>query len=349
MGKVRSDLFESSATMPFEDLLKRMNLVERTYEKYYPKNVALMFFNPEPHKFFPQTQIDVVHFPDGPGGDSFSEKIFQGPLDQMLTEALSYIKSRFILEHIQKVPGIPEAKRFFNYPFQAIEEALCNAIYHRSYQEREPVEVRILPDKITIHSIPGPDHSVSEKEIEGLTFTSRRYRNRRIGEYLKELQLTEGRGTGMPKIIRACKRNGSPLPIIHTDANRSFFMFELNIHEEYQELSDQVGDQVQLLDIDEVKEFYEDKSDQVTDQVQKMIMLLKNTSLSRKEIMERLNLVHIHSFRELYLLPSIEAGFVVMTIPDKPRSINQRYKLSPLGQQTINSIHSINVNPDEEL
>ena len=31
---------------------------------------------------------------------------------------------------------------------------------------------------------------------------SRRYRNRRIGEFLKELDLTEGRSTGIPKILR---------------------------------------------------------------------------------------------------------------------------------------------------
>ena len=35
----------------------------------HPLNVGLMFFNPAPQKFFPQTQIDVVQFPEGPGGD----------------------------------------------------------------------------------------------------------------------------------------------------------------------------------------------------------------------------------------------------------------------------------------
>lgn len=312
LGKVKSDLFESSASMLFEDLLKRMNLVERTHEKYYPKNVALMFFNPEPQWFFPYTQVDVVHFPDGLGGDKFSETSFKGPIDQMLINALNHIKSRYILEHVQKVPGVAEAIRLYNYPYQAIEEALCNAVYHRSYEVREPIEVRILPDKITIHSIPGPDVSVTEEEIKGLDFTSRRYRNRRIGEYLKELKLTEGRGTGMPKIIRACQNNGSPMPIIHTNPDRTFFMFELSIHPAYKALNEQVPDQV-------------------SDQVLKLLILLKDEPLSRKELMDKLKLVHAHSFRELYLLPSMNAGYVVMTIPDKPRSINQKYSLSPLG------------------
>jgi ATP-dependent DNA helicase RecG len=43
-----------------------------------------MMFNPEPHRFFPIMQIDVVRFPkEGLGGNQFSERIFQGPLARM--------------------------------------------------------------------------------------------------------------------------------------------------------------------------------------------------------------------------------------------------------------------------
>ena len=61
---------------------------------------------------------------------------------------------------------------------------------------------------------------------------SRRYRNRRIGEFLKELDLTEGRGTGIPKILRAMKANGSPPPEFRTDDDHSFFATILPIHPE---------------------------------------------------------------------------------------------------------------------
>ena len=47
-----------------------------------------------------------------------------------------------------------------------------------------------------IHSIPGPDRSILDDEMKHQRFLSRRYRNRRIGEFLKELELAEGRGTG---------------------------------------------------------------------------------------------------------------------------------------------------------
>ena len=58
----------------------------------------------------------------------------------------------------------------------------------------------IVENRIHIVSYPGPDCSISEKSIEDKNMIARKYRNRRIGEFLKELKLTEGRNTGIPKI-----------------------------------------------------------------------------------------------------------------------------------------------------
>ena len=127
-----------------------------------------------------------------------------------------------------------EAIRFFNYPYQAIEEALVNAVYHRGFDIREPVEVRIMEDRIHIVSYPGPDRSISEKSIEDKNIIARKYRNRRIGEFLKELKLTEGRNTGIPKIKRALKNNGSKEPEFETNETRDYFITTLFIHEGFE-------------------------------------------------------------------------------------------------------------------
>jgi len=58
--------------MDFVQLCRNMNIVDGPEKYVQPKNVGLMFFNPEPYKFFPQTQIDVVYFPNVNGVDSFS-------------------------------------------------------------------------------------------------------------------------------------------------------------------------------------------------------------------------------------------------------------------------------------
>jgi ATP-dependent DNA helicase RecG len=122
--------------------------------------VGLLFFNETPERFFPGVQIDVVWFPEGAGGDRFEEKIFKGPLARMTREALSYIQRNYLRETVIKHPERAEATRVWNFPYAAIEEAVVNAVYHRSYDEREPIEVRISHDELVVVSFPGPDRSI---------------------------------------------------------------------------------------------------------------------------------------------------------------------------------------------
>lgn len=63
--------------------------------------------------------------------------------------------------------------------------------------------------------------------------SNRRYRNRRIGDFLKELHLTEGRNTGFEKILNALEANGSPKPEFETDDEHSYFISRLFVHEAF--------------------------------------------------------------------------------------------------------------------
>ena len=233
LREVGSSLYQESGNMDFTELCRNMNLISTLPEYTKPKNVGLMFFSLEPEKFFPYAQIDVVQFPDDLGGDQIIEKTFKGPLHQQLREALQYIRNSVLTERVQKLPDVAEANRFFNYPYVAIEEALSNAVYHKGYDIREPIEVRVLPDRIEILSHPGADRSISIEGLKSYRVSSRRYRNRRIGEFLKELHLTEGRNTGFQKIIRALKANGSPMPIFETDEDRTYFLTTFLIHPDF--------------------------------------------------------------------------------------------------------------------
>ena len=132
-----------------------------------------------------------------------------------------------------KFPDRAEAERFFNYPYAAIEESLCNAVYHKGYDVREPIEVRILPDRIEVVSHPGAGRSISEEGLRTYRVFNRRYRNRRIGDFLKEMHLTEGRNTGFWKILNALERNGSPAPIFETDPERLSFCTTIFIHPQF--------------------------------------------------------------------------------------------------------------------
>ena len=230
---VKSSLYEKSKTGDFVEVCSDMNIISNLPEYIRPKNVGLMFFSMEPDKFFPYTQIDVVQFPEGLGGDDIIENTFKGPVHQQLKDALQFIKNTIITEKIVKHPDRAEADRFFNYPYAAVEEALSNAVYHRSYDEREPIEVRVEKDRIEIVSFPGPDRSVTIEGLKSYRVSNRRYRNRRIGDFLKELHLTEGRNTGFKKILDALEMNGSPKPEFETDADHSYFISRLFVHKSF--------------------------------------------------------------------------------------------------------------------
>lgn len=237
LKEVKSSLYEKSKTGDFVEVCSNMNIISNLPEYTKPKNVGLMFFSMEPDKFFPYTQIDVVQFPDGLGGNNIIEQTFKGPIHQQLRDALQYISNTIITEKIVKHPERAEADHFFNYPFAAIEEALSNAVYHRAYDEREPIEVRVENDRIEILSFPGPDRSVTMEGLKSYRVSNRRYRNRRIGDFLKELHLTEGRNTGFKKILDALEANGSPKPEFETDEARSYFITRLFMHKGFNSVS----------------------------------------------------------------------------------------------------------------
>src|SRR5262249_46660295 len=146
-----------------------------------PRNVGILFFNEEPRKFLPGAQLDVVIFPGGPGGGEIIEKTFAGPVHEQVRDALRYLQNHVLREKVLKRKDRAEATRIFNYPFAAVEEAVVNAVYHRSYEQREPVEVRVNPEGIDIVSYPGPDASIRIEALNAEKIVARRYRNRRIG------------------------------------------------------------------------------------------------------------------------------------------------------------------------
>ncbi len=233
---VNSTLVEQIESSPLNDIYRAMDLVGGFEELLYPKNIALMMFNYRPEKFFPYSQIEIVEFPNGLGDPTFYEKpAITGPVYVQIQKALEQLQNVVLKEQIYKLPDRAESQRVWNYPLRALEESIVNSLYHRNWEVREPVEIRILPDCIEILNQGGPDRSVKLDEIKSGIIHNRRYRNRRIGDFLKELNMTEGRGTGIPIIRKEMKNNGSPEPRFETDENYSYFITTLPIHPVFME------------------------------------------------------------------------------------------------------------------
>jgi len=64
---------------------------------------------------------------------------------------------------------------------------------------------------------------------------------------------------------------------------------------------------------------------------------LENKDMSTSELMEYMGLKHRASFRKNYLHPCLEKGYIKQTLPDKPNSRLQKYRLTPKGHQVLNS------------
>ncbi len=234
LAKIGSKLEASLFTQPLNQTLEQMDLMDGPTENRMIKNVAAMMFCEHPEKFFKYTQIDIVTFPEGRtnGPNNFSETTIRGSVPQLINGALTYLKNNIIREFVVKQKDVPESIRYFNYPVQALEEIIVNSLYHRDYQLYEPIEISIEPEGIHILSFPGPDRTISNVAIkEGDRLISRRYRNRRLGDFLKEMDLTEGRSTGIPTVQDELQKNGSPRASIETNDERSFINVFVPIHE----------------------------------------------------------------------------------------------------------------------
>lgn len=276
-----------------------------------------------------------------------------------------------IKQRITKPSDTEKSIKVFNYPYQAIEEAVVNALYHRDYMEREPVEITIEPTHIDILSYAGPDRSISAEAIKAARkLKARRYKNRRLGDFLKELGLTEGRATGIPTIQKHLRLNGNRPAIIETDNDRTYFLITIPCHEKFEDDHTQITVQekwelptelIQLLGqvSTQVKATINQhdtlKKNLIGELLVQVLVQVRKNSKYRNHLLElatsvldTLNLLHdreysaqainntlefgeIKDLKRRILTPLIDSGYITMTIPDKPNSRNQAYKLTEKG------------------
>lgn len=122
----------------------------------------------------------------------------------------------------------------------------------------------------------------------------------------KDLDLVEQLGSGIPRILQTYTQDS--------------FHFSENFL------------RVTLPSIESVTHTQQD-----TQQVKELLKVFKGVH-SRSELQEMLGLSDRENFRQNYLQPAIEAGFVALTIPDKPTSRNQRYYLTDKGKALLKSL-----------
>lgn len=222
-----------------EKIYRRMRLTTKVNDHEVPRNVGLLLFSADPTEWFRGAKIEVVQFAADRGGDVQEERVFTGGLLDQYRDCMGYLESLSV-NHLQKRELRSQLRSWVSYPVPALQEALVNALYHRSYdvEHPDPTKVYLFPDRVEIVSHPGPVPGIAHEDlVPGAEFGGVPARNRRIGEFFKELKLAETRLSGLPKMYKAMAANGSPPPRFKFDESRTYFQVTLPAHPEYAALS----------------------------------------------------------------------------------------------------------------
>ncbi|MDE7420953.1 MAG: putative DNA binding domain-containing protein [Muribaculaceae bacterium] len=227
-----------------------------------------------------------------------------------------------------------------------------------------PVENRSIKN---VAAMAGPDRSISSEAIKAARkLKARRYRNRRLGDFLKELDLTEGRATGIPTIQKSLRDNGSSPAIIDTDNDRTYFLMTIPCRDGFSSevvntlsnvenyISDGLGqilgqhtvqvqeyinqcditNKIQLVQI--LEQLFvqvwnssrtKDNASEIISDTIDLLCMLHESPLSANELSNRLDYTSTKDLKRKMISPLIKLDYITMQIPTNLRVRNRLISL----------------------
>ena len=226
--------------------------------------------------------------------------LIRSPLILAVEEAMNFIKRNIRLGY--EFTGELKRKEIWQFPLQAIRESLLNAIVHKDYSNPTDVIIKIFDNSIEV-SNPG-------KLLNGLTINDlkhnnykARHRNKLLTEAFYLTGDIEKFGTGFIRIRNWLK----DYPNISYHLTGDSMIFSIGFFEENFQVTPQV-----------------------TPQVRELLQIVDG-EMYRTEIQERLRLSDREHFRLNYIQPALRFELIEMTIPNKPNSRLQKYRLTANG------------------
>ena len=233
-------------------------------------------------------------------------KEFNGNVYDIFEEVMGYLQAKLNSALIPNARGRDERLEL---PESALREAVVNAIAHRDYRSTANVQVYIFHDRVEIVTPGGLPAGMHEKDLGNRSVP----RNPLLFSMLYRMGLVEQIGSGIRRIRDACLEYGVAEPLI--DVSQDWLTVRFPRQEETP--TTQVTTQVTA---------------QVTAQVERLIAVTEG-DMTRAELMAALGLKGRSHFSRAYLQPGLDAGLIEMTIPDRPNSKMQRYRLTANGTQ----------------
>ena len=184
-------------------VLEKMNLITEGQ----PTWAAILLFSRQTNKFISQAAIHCGRFKKG--NIVIDDRMIVGTVFEQIDEAMDFIRKNINVEFV--MTGRPQRDQIWDYPLEALREALINAICHRDYTIFSNIEVRIYDDKLIIRSPGFLPYGITLEEL--YKPHSSTLRNKGLAEVLYDTELIERWGSGIEKIQQHCLDAGLPEPI----------------------------------------------------------------------------------------------------------------------------------------
>ena len=294
---------------------------------------AILLFGVNPQKFFPRARLRFVRYEGrtaevGERMNVVKDRKFTGRILEQVLDAIDFVKTQ-IREYTKLGKGAT-FKTVPEYPEFCWTELIVNAVAHRDYSIKgTDIQIKMYDDHLDVESpgiLPG---LVRISNIREFHFS----RNPKIVELLNEYDLVKEFGEGVDRIYRDMEAAGLPEP----EYKQSVLMLSARLkNKKYgvEELDDSTwllsehdgdhdGDHDREYDGDYDGDYVENHEESIDRQ--EMILEFCRIPRTRKEIMDYLKLFNRGRFNERYMRPLLDSGKLRMTLPDKPKSRNQKY------------------------
>ena len=190
----------------------------------------------------------------------------------------------------------------------ALREAIINAVVHNDYTREVPPKFEIFDDRIEITSAGGLPEGIKKQEFfMGFSVP----RNQEIMRIYKDIELVEHLGSGIPRILQSYSEECFQFS---ENFLRITFKSEWNQKEAVEVIPVTPPD-----------------TPPVTPPVENLLRIVSG-EMSRWDIQGKLMIKNKKYFLKNYLQPAVKSGFIEMTVPDKPNSRQQKYRLTEKGQ-----------------
>jgi ATP-dependent DNA helicase RecG len=183
-------------------LLQKLNLID---DKDLKRAVVLLFSN-DPQKFYLQSVVRIGKFLTDT--EIQTTDIVKGNLFAQLESALEILRTKYLVSNI-KYEGI-HRRDILEYPYEALREAIINALIHRDYSGTSQIQIRVYPDNLIIMNegkLP-PEIPVEKLKTNHLSIP----RNTLLAKIFYYAGFIESWGHGTIKIVENCIKQGLPEP-----------------------------------------------------------------------------------------------------------------------------------------